>query len=94
MMISKSLYTANMKAVLDFGGLKDEREAIEGLAHALVETGLAAGHAEAERAAAKMLGRSPDGDAVLVAKGKALFEELEKNELVKAMRKDLKEYKG
>jgi hypothetical protein len=92
-LLSKSLYAANMQAVLAFGGLKDEREAIEGLAHAMTDAGLAAPGAESETLAAKALGRAADGDAKLVAQGRVLFEELQKNKLVKALRDDLKEYR-
>ena len=58
--MSLSLYTANMKGVLDFGKLKDRGEAIENIAHALVHGGDAEDLEEALPVAMDLLGKPRD----------------------------------
>lgn len=92
MTVSLSLYTAVMEQVLGLGALKDEREEIEGLAHALTGVGKAPTLQEAEALASQMLGRSPDADAKLTAQAEARYVDLTSSGLLQALREELKPY--
>jgi hypothetical protein len=90
--LSLSLYTANMAEVLGFGKLKDSREEIEGLQHALVGLGKAEAGEAAEDMASKMLGRPVTADETMTEAAIERYNSLVEHELIQHMRKELKPY--
>jgi len=86
--ISKSLYTANMKAVLDFGALKDRGEEIENLGHALEKAGLAPDLDAAIVMSTKLLGKSDDAFTGIGDEADVMYQEIVNNGLLKALRKE------
>ncbi len=90
--IPLSLYTANMKGVLDFGGAKDGGEEIEGIAHALQAIGEADDLASAMAKATEMLGYPATYFDDALKKGQEMFEEMKDNKLYKALKKEFDRY--
>jgi len=86
--ISKSLYTANMKAVLDFGALKDRGEEIENIAIALEKSGDAPNHEASMEMSAQLLGKELSAFESIGDEAELLYQEIEDRGLLKALRKE------
>ncbi|MGQ0504273.1 MAG: hypothetical protein ACT4TC_03060 [Myxococcaceae bacterium] len=88
--LSKSLYTANMQAVLELGKVKDIGEAVEHLGQAYVDSGVAATLADGEAQVKALLGEEYEMGRVHGAASK-LYGELTANGLLPAMRAELEQ---
>lgn len=88
--MSLSLYTANMKGVLDFGKLKDRGEAIENIAHALVHGGNARDTDEALPIAMDLLGKPRDTFDSIVQEANGLYKQIRLHDLIDELEDELK----
>jgi hypothetical protein len=87
---SLSLYTANMKAVLDFGKLKDRGEAIENIAHALVHGGDAKDLDEAMPKAMDLLGMPRDSFDSIIKEAETMYGAIRMHDLIDELEDELK----
>ncbi|MBN2361801.1 MAG: hypothetical protein JXR83_20280 [Deltaproteobacteria bacterium] len=90
-LFSRSLYTANMKMVLDFGRIKDTEESVELFAQALLSGGVVATHEAAEKQAIAALGYEPDVHAASLAEARESYRSLQELEHFRAVRREFKE---
>jgi len=88
-MLSKSLYLANMQAVLDLGAIKDQGEHVEFLSEAYVKAGAASSPEEAQKQVLKLLGRTDAHDVHVNAK--KIYSKINDSGLLPALRKQLEE---
>lgn len=85
---SKSLYTGVIKLVLDFGGLKDDGEAVEFLTQAYVESGAAKSKSKAHDAVVEALG---EGHGPVTEQAEALYRGLREKGVLAAVRAEFLE---
>jgi hypothetical protein len=87
---SRSLYLRNTQLITELGKLKDSGEEIEAVAFALQGAGLAHDMHHATEQAEQLLGVGSDAEeAVFEAAGK-IWDEMQNNDYIKAMRKEVK----
>ncbi len=88
--ISKSLYLANTKQIGELGDLKDDGQVIEGLAHALEQSGVANSSQEARALALEHLGKTEADLHHIHERGAAIYTEIKRTGLLEHLRAEIR----